>query len=177
MTEGSVAMAVAVMVEPTSIRLLAQSQVLVLRECEGRRLLVIPIGRAEAASIALALLQTPLKRPLTHDLLCATVAALGATVQHVHVHLLEQGIYHTRIVLRGRNGYRAVEARISDGVAVAVRLAVPILVEEQVFDAGLVVQLAPGHRPEDQEPREARIPEAALAPYYEVVDRLQLEDL
>jgi bifunctional DNase/RNase len=187
-----------VVVEPTSLRLLANAQLLVLRERTGARCLVVPIGPAEAAAIAVAVLGLRVPRPLPPDLLAATLTALGATVQHVHVHLLVDGIYHTRIVLRGPAGCRVVAARLSDAVALAVRLRVPIRVEEPVFHAGLVVRYARASeagrvgrvgtaapadpaaegpaRPTAPAPAPP-IPEAALAPYRAVVDALDLDDL
>jgi len=57
--------------------------VVVLKEKDGKRVLVIAIGPAEATAIALPLEGMTPSRPLTHDLAMAIIQRLQARVHRV----------------------------------------------------------------------------------------------
>ena len=61
--------------------------------------LYIAIGLFEASAIALKLEDVQVPRPLTHDLLCATIKSLGAEVMYVEVTELRNITYHACLVL------------------------------------------------------------------------------
>ncbi len=99
--------------------------VLLLRESNGDRYLPIWIGQTEATAIALEQQGVEPARPLTHDLIKDLLDAFGHTLREV------------RIVF---DGDVRVSARPSDSVAIALRIGVPIFVEEAVLaEAGLVM--------------------------------------
>lgn len=113
----------------------ASAPVLLLRECEGqRRVLPIYIGRAEAAAIHVALQGQDPIRPLTHDLIGLVLAELNAELKRVAVVAISEGTFFAEIdIARGELTSR-LSVRPSDAVAIAVRLGVDVVVDEEVMD-------------------------------------------
>lgn len=110
-----------------------QEQIVVLRERNGERTLPIVIGFFEAQAIQIKVSNMELPRPLTHDLLASVIHALGAEVKHILVNKLEKNTFYARIVF-GRNGDTIdIDSRPSDAIALAIRVGVPIFVEEEVL--------------------------------------------
>jgi uncharacterized protein len=111
--------------------------VLLLREANGDRYLPIWIGQSEAAAIALEQQGVEPPRPLTHDLIRDLIAALGHSLKEVRIVDLQEGTFYADLVF-DRN--ITVSARPSDSVAIALRVGVPIYVEEAVLaQAGLLI--------------------------------------
>lgn len=96
--------------------------------------LPIWIGAAEAASIALALRGESIGRPLTHDLLTMVIDGLGGHVERVVITDQREGTYFARIFLGRDHEVVAVDARPSDGIALALRVDAPIFLEEALLD-------------------------------------------
>jgi len=89
----------------------------------------ILIGPAEASAIATAQAGVVPRRPMTHDLLCDVITALGTTLTRVEITSLEQGVFHAALVLG--TGAR-VDSRASDAVALAVRVGCPVLCSAEI---------------------------------------------
>ncbi|MDQ6925504.1 MAG: bifunctional nuclease family protein, partial [Candidatus Eremiobacteraeota bacterium] len=102
------------------------SYVVILQEKDGRRVLPIWIGHAEAESIAMHLNGAKRERPLTHDLCKSLIVGLGGTLQRVQITKVQQRTYFAELHLQGPTGVVRVDARPSDSIAVAVRLGAPI---------------------------------------------------
>lgn len=111
-----------------------QDQIIVLKEKGGETLLPIIIGFLEASAIKMKISGVVPPRPLTHDLLQVVIEALGAQVKKIIIDKLEDSTFHAKIVLqpKGNNKEKIVDARPSDSIALAVRLKVPIFVDEKV---------------------------------------------
>jgi uncharacterized protein len=108
-------------------------QLIVLKERGGNRLLPIVIGLNEASAIKLKISGFQPPRPLTHDLLYATIANLDAKIDKIIVDKLEENTFHAEIILTTALGQsKIVDARPSDSIALAVRAHVPIFVEDEV---------------------------------------------
>ncbi len=125
------------------VELPANQPIVLLRERDGSRYLPIWIGAPEATAIAFALQGVETPRPLTHDLFVDTLAALGVTLEAVHVTNLDGGTYFAELQLRtGQGELVTVSARPSDSIALASRLDdVPIRVDEAVMEeAGLEIE-------------------------------------
>lgn len=108
---------------------------LMLRGVEGTRALDIQIGPAEAFAISAALEGKRWDRPMTHELLGDVIAALGATLRHVVItEHRKDDVFIAELELtdRDRRAVR-VPTRPSDGVALALRIDAPILVNEALF--------------------------------------------
>lgn len=126
------------------VELPANTPVVMLREHDAERSRVLPIliGGPEAAAIHAALEGLVPPRPLTHDLLMAVVEGLGRRVVRVRVDELRDKVFYATLVLGGGDPQAETEisARPSDGIALALRAAAPIVVAESVFaEAGITM--------------------------------------
>jgi uncharacterized protein len=116
-----------------------------LKEKAGDRVLEIWIGEPEAMAIGLALQGERQPRPMTHDLIGDLLRVLDdVSVLRVVISRLEQettppppatrtstmapkGTFFAELELQHRERLIKVDCRPSDGIAVAVRLGIPIL--------------------------------------------------
>lgn len=104
------------------------------------RILLISIGMPEASAIQLALLEEKPPRPMTHDLICNLLAGLRGTVQSVNIYKLEEQTFFAYLSIEQKNDQDEVEqvlrvdARPSDGVAIALRVGCPVYVDETVLE-------------------------------------------
>ncbi len=128
-----------VVIDSIRVSLMSQQRIVILREVNTQRYLPIWIGVPEAESIAIALQEVEVVRPLTHDLLKKVFDAFGAEILRVEVTSLNDDIYYGNIVTRQQDKMIEIDSRPSDALALAVRAGVPILVDHQVMEAaGLV---------------------------------------
>ncbi len=110
-------------------------QLIVLKEKQGPRLLPIVIGLHEASAIKLKISGFTPPRPLTHDLLYATIEHLDAAIDHIVIDRLEESTFHAKIILKNNAGQlKTIDARPSDSIALAVRAHAPIFVEDEIID-------------------------------------------
>lgn len=126
------------MVEVTVSRLgldaSSQAFVVVLEEKGGPRALPIWIGHPEAEAIAAHLNGVARERPMSHDLAASMVTGLGGMLRRVQVTRVIKGTYHAELHLTRGGAPVIVDARPSDAIAIAIRLAAPIFVAEPLFD-------------------------------------------
>ncbi len=109
------------------------ASVVLLKEEAGERELPIWIGQPEALSIAMAVEDVELPRPMTHDLLRSILDELDVTLSWVRVHNLEEGTFFATLRLNHPGGDLDVDARPSDAIALAARVNAPVFVAEAVF--------------------------------------------
>ena len=128
-----------VKVEKISYHASSRSYAVLLKEIGGERLLPVVVGSFEAQSIALALEVVETPRPLTHDLICEMIQGIDATLKTVKIRDLNDGIFYACMEIEGADfGFRSIDARPSDAIAVALRLNTPILVSMDVIqEAGV----------------------------------------
>jgi uncharacterized protein len=144
--------------------------VVLLRDSTDGRYVPIWIGAVEASAIAFAQQGVVPSRPLTHDLFCDTLAALGISLSEVRITDLRDGVFYAVLVLRGPTGLIEVSARPSDAIALAVRVGVPVLGSvEMVAEAGIDL-------PADDQEDSDEDPEAALEQFREFLDQVSPED-
>ena len=108
--------------------------VVLLREKGGERLLPIWIGHPEASVIALHLAEQYLTRPLTHDLLLATVGRLGGRIDHVAITHVRNNTYFAELLLEVDGETLRVDARPSDAIALALRARAPVFADDTLLD-------------------------------------------
>jgi bifunctional DNase/RNase len=138
-----------------------------LEDAEGSgRLLPIWIGQPEATSILLALEGAELPRPLTHDLVKNLLEALDAYIERVEITRVEEGTFFAAITLRAEERRVVVDARPSDSIALAVRMAAPIFVAEAVLEQAAV----------PDEPGAVVDEEAELEAFRQFLDAVDPED-
>ena len=109
------------------------SYVVVLREKGGPRILPIWIGQPEAEAIASHLNGVKRERPLTHDLARNLVVGLGGVLRRVTISRVEENTYFAELHLQRDDAIVQVDARPSDSIALALRLAAPIFAQEALL--------------------------------------------
>ena len=118
-----------------------QDQIIVLKEKDGTRQFPIVIGFLEASSIKMKLSGLQVPRPMTHDLLLATIKGLDAHLEKLVIDKLVDNTFHAKLVLKtGEGKSKTVDSRPSDGIAVAVRAGAPIFVEEEVLNKAAFIK-------------------------------------
>ncbi|MFQ6067334.1 MAG: bifunctional nuclease family protein, partial [bacterium] len=114
----------------------SKKPVVVLRKKGGQRTLLICIGMFEAQAIVLALENVKPPRPLTHDLAKSLIEKLHAKVDKVVISDLINNTFYSRILIRRNQENVRIDSRPSDAIALALRLRVPIFIDEGVFNEG-----------------------------------------
>lgn len=112
------------------------SPILLLRDSSKNRILPIWIGVAEATAIAAQVEGIRLPRPMTHDLTQNLVNSLGGRISRVAITSLVDATYYAQVTLVANDKENDLDARPSDAVALALRAAAPIYVDDQVFQQG-----------------------------------------
>lgn len=111
-----------------------QAPVVVLKDESGAIHLPIWIGVAEATSIASAIKEVAMARPLTHDLVHDIFGELGVRVQRVVITELRDSTYFSELLLAIGDKVMIFDSRPSDAIAIALRESAPIFVAKQVLD-------------------------------------------
>ena len=112
---------------------LSNMPIIILRDEEEKRSLPIWVGIFEANAIALELEKIPTPRPMTHDLIKNILETLEARVQKIEVNDLRENTFFALIYLQIGNQELTVDARPSDAIALALRTAAPIFVDEDII--------------------------------------------
>ena len=173
-------------IDSIRVSLMNYQRVVILKEKMAERYLPIWIGPAEADAIAVKLQGVTVPRPLTHDLLSLVIDNLGATVNSIIVNDLKNDTFFAKIILNVDGGLLEVDSRPSDALALAVRVEVPIYVEEAVLDkAGILLDQETG-KPISQEEEKGGVASKGKKPseeelkrmsaFYDFINTLDLED-
>ena len=115
---------------------LNDQQVIYLRETDGERMFPILIGLFEATSIDRRIKKEYPQRPLTHDLLKATIEALGGEAQDVVISDLREHTYFAKLRIHRNGETIEIDSRPSDAIALAVHYDphLPIFVDSDVLE-------------------------------------------
>ncbi len=119
-------------VDKLGIDLLTHDPVVILKDMDGKRFLPILIGPFEATAIALALEGAPVPRPLTHDLMRSILDSLDAKLEQVVVHDIRDSTFFAKLIVRNNGELQEIDARPSDGIALALRANAPIYVSDKI---------------------------------------------
>jgi uncharacterized protein len=109
------------------------SYVVVLQERGGTRLLPIWIGQPEAESIVRHMHSVKNARPLTHDLVRNLILGMGAQLRRVQITRVEKSTYYAELHIQRGDSLVHIDARPSDSIAIALRLAAPIFAAEELL--------------------------------------------
>jgi bifunctional DNase/RNase len=132
-------------IDSIRVSLMNYQRVVILKEKMADRYLPIWIGPAEADAIAVKLQGVSVARPLTHDLLRSVIDTLGASINSIVVSDLQNDTFFAKIILNVDGKQMEIDSRPSDALALAVRVEVPIYVEESVLDkAGILLDKETG---------------------------------
>lgn len=129
-----------------------QAPIVVLKDESGQVTLPIWIGIAEATSIASAIKQVTMARPLTHDLFYELLLELGMTVQRIMITELRDSTYFAELVLGQGERALILDSRPSDAIAMALRASAPIYVARHVLDQAQVAFANQEPAPEGESP-------------------------
>ena len=127
-----------------------QAPIVVLKDESGQITLPIWIGIAEATSIASAIKQVSMARPLTHDLFYELLLELGITVQRIVITELKDSTYFAELVLGQGDKVLVLDARPSDAIAMALRATAPIYVAQAVLDQARIAFANQGSEPQSE---------------------------
>jgi bifunctional DNase/RNase len=108
----------------------------VLLRDHQKRQLPIWIGRCEAYAIIMHLEEHDVPRPMTHDLLLNVIQRLGGKVQQLLIDDLWQNTFYAKVCVAQNEEVLEIDCRPSDGIALAIRAEVPILVSNAVIEEG-----------------------------------------
>jgi len=106
--------------------------IIILRDEDDKRSLPIWVGIFEANAIALELEKIATPRPMTHDLIKNILEAIDARVLKVMVTDLKDNTFFAVLHLQVGETEYTVDSRPSDAIALALRVAAPIYVDEDV---------------------------------------------
>jgi len=120
------------------------SYVVILQERGGARLLPIWIGQPEAESIVMHMHNVKRPRPITHDLVRSLIMGMDAQLRRVQITRVEKQTYYAELHLQHGETLARIDARPSDGIAIALRLGAPIFAAESLL-------IEPGEETADEE--------------------------
>jgi len=162
-------------IDSIRVSLMNYQRVVILKEKGANRYLPIWIGPNEADAIAVKLQNIPLPRPLTHDLLQSVITNLGASLNYIVVNELQNDTFYAKLFLTVDSTQIEVDSRPSDAIALAVRVGVPIYVEEAVLEkAGIVLEEETGKPVSEGKVNEEEM--KGLSAYKDFINTLDLED-
>jgi uncharacterized protein len=121
---------------------LSNLPVLILSDPQEKRSFPIWVGLAEANAIAVELEKVPAARPMTHDLLKNILEALKARVVKIVVTDLRENTFFAAIHLQIGGSELTIDSRPSDAIALALRVAAPIFVAEEVVQKAQKVEVS-----------------------------------
>lgn len=164
-------------VESIRVSLVTQARVVILKEVEGERHLPIWIGPFEAEAIAMELQSIQSSRPLPYDLLRSVIGELGAEVRRIVITEITNDVFYARIVLDSQGSSVEIDSRPSDAIALAVRVKVPIFVDDSVMErAGVRLDEDEDEDSDEQIRESAPISEERLGVFRDFINTLDLDD-
>src|SRR5579875_3524295 len=134
-------------VDKLGIDLLTHDPVVILKDMDGSHYLPILIGPFEATAIALALEGAPVPRPLSHDLMRNILESLDTSLEQVIIHDIKDSTFFAKLILRTDGDLQEIDARPSDGIALALRMQAPIYVSDKIA----LEETVPDKRAEQEE--------------------------
>jgi len=124
-----------VVIESIRIGLMSQNRIIILKDINSERHLIIWIEQYMAEQITLALQELEISRPMTHDLLLTSIKQMGGKVDRVEVIQLKDDTFYAQIIIETEDGRNLnIDARPSDALSLAVRANATILVSDEVMD-------------------------------------------
>ena len=115
--------------------------VVMLKPINSERVIPIFIDYLQAQSMATALFNYKMGRPLTHDLINSIFQKCNIRLVNIIIDNVHLDTYYTKLVIEHNGKNEFVDARPSDAIALALRFQVSIFVEEHVIEkAGIIIE-------------------------------------
>ena len=111
-----------------------RAYVLVLREKDGLRRIVIALGMLEAQSIAFVLRKVDAGRPVTHDLFLPIAKAFGIQLENVLIDRVVNGTFYSVLHYVKDSEEAYIDSRTSDAIAIALMERAPIYIHENLLN-------------------------------------------
>lgn len=124
-------------VEVVDVRVVRFGGAVVLLQAPGGTGDVVPVfvGDNEAAAITMRVTRQKHVRPMTHDLFEAVLAEHGIRVLRIEIDDIKSNVFLGRLFLVDREGRSSrLDARPSDGIALALGFEAPIYVSRSVME-------------------------------------------
>jgi bifunctional DNase/RNase len=163
---------VEVVIDSIRVSLMSQHRIVILKDVKSDRFLPIWIGPYEAEAITVSLQKMEVARPLTHDLLRNVLKSLGAEVLRVNITELREDVFYARILVQANGRELEIDSRPSDALALAVRVHVPIYVDDAVMEEASTEpedKVEPGKTVEGSDDERLRV-------FKDFVDQLDIDD-
>ena len=120
--------------EDDPMKVVWDQRIVLLKEADGDRRLPIWIGAAEGNSLALRLTGETTPRPVTSDVMAELLRVTGARVERVAVTSLREKTFYAVIAIAVDGRVEELDARPSDALNIAVRVAAPVFVDDAVLE-------------------------------------------
>lgn len=115
--------------------------VVMLKPINSERVIPIFIDYLQAQSMATALFNYKMGRPLTHDLINSIFQKCNIRLVNIIIDNVHLDTYYSKLVIEHNGKNEFVDARPSDAIALALRFQVSIFVEEHVIEkAGIMIE-------------------------------------
>jgi RNA polymerase sigma factor (sigma-70 family) len=124
--------------EDDPLKVVSDQRIVLLKETDGERRLPIWIGAPEGNSLALRLTGETTPRPVTSDVMAELLRVTGARVDRVAVTSLREKTFYAVIAIAVDGHVEEVDARPSDALNVAVRVAAPVFVDDSVLEESAI---------------------------------------
>ena len=108
--------------------------IIVLKDDGGESVLPIWVGIFEANAIAMQLENIAAPRPMTHDLLKNVIDGLDCIIERITITDLRDNTFFALIHLARNGETLTIDSRPSDAMALALRAAAPIFVDQVVLE-------------------------------------------
>ena len=115
--------------------------VVMLKPINSERVIPIFIDYLQAQSMATALFNYKMGRPLTHDLINSIFQKCNIRLVNIIIDNVHLDTYYSKRVIEHNGKNEFVDASPSDAIALALRFQVSIFVEEHVIEkAGMIIE-------------------------------------
>jgi bifunctional DNase/RNase len=121
--------------------------IVVLKDVGSDTVMPIWVGIFEANAIAIEIEKVAAPRPMTHDLTRNLIRDLNAKLQRVVITGLKDDTFLAVLWLRQGEETVVIDARPSDGIALALRADCPIYVAEEVMQTAKLSTSGPAEGP------------------------------
>ncbi len=104
-----------------------------LQEAAGDRQLHIWVGLPEASAIQSQLEGNKPPRPMTHDLMASILSTLQAKILQLLISDMKEETFFGMLAISMNGRVHEIDCRPSDGIALALRAAAPIFIEDELL--------------------------------------------
>ena len=109
-------------------------RVVELGELQGKRMMQIIIGTFEAEYIAAAMDNRIFKRPMPYDVISEIFKSYHICLREIIIFVVRSKVLYAKLILIQNDDTQEIVVRISDAIAMAMQMKVPIFVEKEVVD-------------------------------------------